>query len=407
MDKKTERSWILYDCGNSAYSMAITTALFPVFYGMLKTGGSSMDLGYVNSVAGIIIALIAPILGTLADHKGKKKRFFSFFFLLGIITTAALGIAPMEMVNLITILFVLTNVGFSGSLIFYDAFLIDVTTDERMDDVSSKGFGYGYIASIIPFGISLAVIYLLGMSKPIGYQISFMITALWWGLFTIPLLKNVKQIYYVENTKNVIRSSFKQLFDTMKQIQAYPVITLFLASYFLYIDGVGTIIKMVVPYAESALGKGLDMMLLLIFLLVIQIIAFPFAILYGKLAKKLGTLKMIRIGIVTYIIAVVYAYFMKSIVDIFVLGFLVASAQGGIQALSRSYFAKIIPKERSNEFFGFYNIFGKFAAIMGPFIMSAVTDLTGSARISIFGILPLFILGYLLSLKLPNFDSLD
>lgn len=402
LQKTKETSWILYDAGNSAYSMAITTALFPVYFGMFRAGEATMDLGYFNSFASIIIAILAPILGTIADYKDQKKRFFLFFFLLGIITTAALALVPFGQWQVLVGLFILTYIGFSGANIFYDAFLVDVTKDDRMDAVSTKGYAWGYIASIIPFGISLGIIYVIGLDQLLGYQIGFAITAIWWGLFTIPMLRHVKQVYYVDPEPNPIRTSFQRLGKTLSEIRKYPVIFTFLLGYFLYIDGVDTIIKMVVPYAQDVLGTELDMFLLLGFLLVIQIVAFPFALLYGKLASRFGTMKMIRVAIITYIVAVFYSYFLSGFRDIFVLGFFIASAQGGIQALSRSYYARIIPKENSNEFFGFYNIFGKFAAILGPFIMALIQDITGKARFSILGILPLFIIGFMITLKLPD-----
>ncbi len=399
---KQEKSWILYDCGNSAYSIAITTALLPIYFGMFKSG-QSMDLGYFNSIASIFIAIVSPILGTIADYKDKKKRFFIFFFLLGVVFTAALAIVPYGQWKMLATFYILTSLGFAGANIFYDSFLVDVTDDERMDKVSTKGFAYGYIASIIPFGISLGVVYFLGMNKFIGYQLGFVITALWWGALTIPMLKNVKQVYYVEPEPKPIVNSFKRLGKTFGNIRKLKIVLMFLIAYFFYIDGVGTIIKMCVPYAEQVLGgDSLDMFILLGILLVIQIVAFPFAILYGTLAKKYSAKKMIIVGIFTYMIACVFAYFISNVYHIFILGILIGSAQGGIQALSRSYYAKIIPKENSNEFFGFYNIFGKFAAILGPLLMSLTTDLTGNARYSIISIIPLFIIGLIIFISLPT-----
>lgn len=397
--KKLERNWILYDCANSAYSMAITTALFPVYFGL--NNPASMNLGYYNSLASIIVALISPVLGTIADYKDQKKRFFMFFFLTGVFFTLALALVPQKNYSLLALVYMFTVIGFSGANVFYDAFLIDVTTNERMDRVSTLGYAYGYIASIIPFGISLAVIYIVGMDKLLGYQLGFVITALWWALLTIPMIRSIKQLHYIEPEKNYVNKSFKRLYTTFKEARQKPVIFTFLIAYFLYIDGVDTIIKMVVPYSQSVLGGSLNTMLLLGYLLVIQLIAFPFAILYGKLATKYGTLKMIRFAILTYLVSVIFAYFISSIVHIFILGFLIASAQGGIQALSRSYYARIIPKNRSNEFFGIYNIFGKFAAILGPFIMALFSDLV-SPRFSILAIIPLFLVGYIISLKLPK-----
>ncbi|MEK4252014.1 MFS transporter [Paenibacillus sp. FSL W7-1287] len=402
---KEEKSWILYDCGNSAYSMAVATALLPIVFGMFDNVGTSMDLGYFNSLASIVIAVLSPILGTIADYKDKKKRFFMFFAFLGILSTLSLAfISPDSgQWQLLIVFYVLSAIGFSGANIFYDSFLVDVTKDDRMDKVSSRGFAYGYISSVIPFGISLVLIFFLGMDKAIGYQLGFIITALWWGLLTIPMIRDVQQRYYVQPEPRPIMNSFKRLGSTIKHIRSYRTVVIFLIAYFLYIDGVDTIIKMVVPYATSVLGAdALDTFSLLGILLVIQIIAFPCAILYGNLAKKYSTRALITVGIVTYIISCIAAFFISSVWHIFILGAMIGSAQGGIQALSRSYYARIIPKENSNEFFGFYNIFGKFAAIIGPLLMSLTTTLTGNARVSIFSIIPLFIVGLLVFLALPK-----
>ena len=408
---KEEKSWILYDCGNSAYSMAVSTALLPIVFGMFDNVGSSMDLGYFNSLASIVIAVLSPILGTIADYKDKKKRFFMFFAFLGILSTLSLAfISPDSgQWQLLIVFYVLSAIGFSGANIFYDSFLVDVTSDDRMDKVSSRGFAYGYISSVIPFGISLVLIFFLGMDQAIGYQLGFIITALWWGLLTMPMIRDVQQRYYVEPEPRPILNSFKRLGSTFKSIRNYRMVVIFLVAYFCYIDGVDTIIKMVVPYATSVLGAdALNTFTLLGILLIIQIIAFPCAILYGNLAKKYSTRAMIIVGIVTYIISCIAAFFISSVWHIFVLGALIGSAQGGIQALSRSYYARIIPKENSNEFFGFYNIFGKFAAIIGPLLMSLTTTLTGNARFSILSIIPLFIIGLVVFLALPkekNYDS--
>ncbi|SET08298.1 MFS transporter [Paenibacillus sp. NFR01] len=404
---KEEKSWILYDCGNSAYSMAVTTALLPIIFGMFDNV-SSMDLGYFNSIASILVAVMSPILGTIADYKDKKKRFFIFFAALGIMATASLAfVSPASGEwQLLVLFYILSAIGFAGANIFYDSFIVDVTQDERMDKVSTRGFAFGYIFSVIPFGISLALIYVLGMDKAIGYQIGFLITALWWGLLTVPLLRDVKQRHYVEPDPRPVANSFRRLGATFANIRQHRVVFIFLLAYFFYIDGVDTIIKMVVPYATSVLGgEDLDTFTLLGILLIIQIIAFPCAILYGNLAKKYSARKMIIFGIFTYIFSCVAAFFITSVWHIFILGALIGSAQGGIQALSRSYFAKIIPKDNSNEFFGFYNIFGKFAAILGPALMSLATTLTGDASYSILAIIPLFLIGFFVFITLPEGNS--
>jgi len=402
---KEEKSWILYDCGNSAYSMAVTTALLPIVFGMFTNVSSSMDLGYFNSIASIIIAILSPILGTIADYKDTKKRFFVFFAVIGVMATASLAFVAPEsgQWQVLIVFYILSAIGFAGANIFYDSFLVDVTNDERMDKVSTRGFAFGYISSVIPFGISLVLIFIMGMDKAIGYQIGFIITAVWWGLLTVPMIRDVKQRHYIEPEPRPVVSSFKRLAGTFRNIRQHKVVFVFLIAYFFYIDGVDTIIKMVVPYATSVLGAdALDTFTLLGILLVIQIIAFPCAILYGNLAKTYSARTMIIAGIFTYIISCIAAFFITSVWHIFILGALIGSAQGGIQALSRSYYAKIIPKENSNEFFGFYNIFGKFAAIIGPAVMSLTTTLTGNAQLSILAIIPLFVIGLFVFITLPK-----
>lgn len=402
---REEKSWILVDCGNSAYSMIVTTALLPIIFGMFANVNSSMDLGYFNSLASILVAILSPILGTIADYKDQKKRFFLFFTLLGVLATAALAFVPPAsgQWRLLVFFFVLSAVGFAGSNIFYDAFLVDVASNERMDKVSSCGFAFGYISSVIPFGISLGLIFLMGMDQAVGYQIGFIITALWWGLLTLPMLRHVKQRHYIAPEPRPVVNSFKRLAATFQHIRQYKIVFIFLLAYFFYIDGVGTIIKMVVPYATSVLGgDALNTFILLGILLIIQIIAFPCALLYGNLAKRYSAGTMIIVGIITYIISCLAAYFISSVWHIFILGAMIASAQGGIQALSRSYYAKIVPKEKSNEFFGFYNIFGTFSAIVGPTIMSLTAAITGNARFSVIGIIPLFIIGLIILITLPR-----
>ena len=398
---KKELSWILYDCANSAYSMAITTALFPIYFGMI--GGNEMNLGYYNSFASIIIAILSPVLGTIADFRGMKKRLFTLFSIISIFSTLFLSFAGELGLPLLMAFFILGSVTFAGSNIFYDAFLVDVTNDERMDKISTAGFAYGYIASVIPFMFCLGAVLIFGMKNTLGYQIGFIITALWWLVLTIPMYKNVDQVYGVDPVPNPVKESFSTIFHTLKNIKKNKVVVIFLCSYFLYIDGVDTIIKMVIPYAKSVLDADkFNTLVLLGILIYVQIVAFPFAIIYGKLADKFGTKTMIKVGIITYMVSVFFAYFMSNLIHVFVLSTFIASAQGGIQALSRSYYAKIIPKENANEFFGFYNIFGKFAAIVGPFIMSLITTITHNPRYSILGIIPLFVVGYIIMLQLPK-----
>jgi len=395
---KTEKSWIFYDWANSAYSVVITAAILPIFFKTLaKNSGVSPNMadsywGYANSIATMIVAILAPILGTIGDYKGKKMQFFKLFFILGALSTAALSFTDQWMA--ILIIYMITVIGFSSANIFYDAFLIDVTTEDRMDTVSSYGFALGYIGgSTIPFVLSIGLVMFgskIGISSNLAVKISFMLTAIWWIIFTIPMLRNVKQIYYIESEKNTIRKSFERLYNTFINIRQYKRVFIFLIAYFFYIDGVNTIIKMSTVYGDSV-GVGSNSLLLA--LLMTQIVAFPFAIIYGKLAKKVGTRNMLLVGIAIYIVICFVGYNMKSAVEFWILAFLVATSQGGIQALSRSYFGKMVPKEKANEFFGFYDIFGKFAAILGPALYAMFSQITGNSRYGVLSVMLLFVIG--------------
>lgn len=397
-----EISWILYDCGNSAYSLSMDTAIFPLYFGLMA-GASTITLGFYKSLAGFIIAMLSPILGTIADYKGYKMKFFIFFNTLGALATALLGLLPITDWNILILIFIVSNIGYSASNVFYDAFLVDVTTDDRMDRVSARGFAYGYIASVIPFIISLAILFIQGQDNFGAYRISFLISAFWWTIFSLPMYKYVKQVHYIEHDPQPVRQSFIRIFQTFKEIKSYRYILIFLLSYFFYIDGVNTIIKMVVPFAQDILGaERFNAIVLLGILLVIQIIAFPCSLLFGALAKRFGSLTMIRVGTLTYLVATILASGISEMWHVFALGIIIAFAQGGIQALSRSYFAQIIPKHKSNEFFGFYNVVGKFTAILGPFLMSIIGTITGNVNLTIWGVIPLFVIGLGLSLLLPK-----
>ncbi|MRH41740.1 MFS transporter [Aquibacillus halophilus] len=407
---KTENSWMFYDWGNSAYSIIITTAVFPLFYkaAATKAGVTAVDstayLGYTIAIFTFILAMIGPILGTIADYQGLKKKFFSFFFFLGIFSTGLLAFIPSDNWLLLLICYTFAALGSTGANVFYDAFLTDVTTDDRMNRVSSRGYGLGYIGSTIPFIISIAIIILaqngvLPISASIASKIAFVITALWWGLFAIPMFKNVHQHHYIERESKIISNSFKRLGKTFKEIKKYRAVFLFLVAYFFYIDGVGTIISMSTAYG-SDLGIGTTDLLIILF--VTQVVAGPFAILYGRLADKFTGKKMLYVGIVVYIIVCIYAYFLETTLDFWILAMLVATSQGGIQALSRSYFAKLVPKKNANEFFGFYNIFGKFASIMGPLLVGVTAQITGKSNMGVFSLVILFIIGIIVLAFVPD-----
>lgn len=403
---KQERSWILQDFGNSAYSIAITTALLPVFY---KTyAAQSLDptdatayWGYANSFATVLIVILAPILGNLADYKGYKKKFFNFFVMLAIVSTAALSLIGENQWVLALSIYVITVIGSTGASIFYDAFLTDVTTDEKMDMISSQGFGFGYLGGTVGFGISMALIVMapsIGMPTSLATKIAFIITALWWLVFSIPFFKNVHQNYWIEGKPEKAAKVFRKLQGTFREIFRDRNLLLFFIAYFFYIDGVHTIISMATPIAID-LKLGLSDTELLMILLVIQLVAFPFAILYGWLSKRVGSHVMIMIGILTYVGIAIFGLFLDTRLDFLILAFMVATAQGGIQALSRSFFGKLIPKTKSAEYFGVFNIFGKISSIFGPLLMGIVTQTTGNIRYGILSLGILFVLGLVFFLK--------
>jgi MFS transporter, UMF1 family len=406
---KIEKSWALYDWGNSAYSMTVTSTILPLYFkAVFANGGGDLALstaywGYANSIATLLLAVLAPILGTLADYKGYKMKFFGLFFALGVTFTALLAVVPDTHWPMLLVFYILTAIGFSGSLVFYDAFLVDITTEDRMDRVSSLGYAVGYIGSTIPFILCMAIVMLAQSGKiPLtvtgASKLSFVITAIWWGLFTIPMLKRVKQVHGIEVEPNPIKKSFSRIGKTFKNIRGHKTLFLFLIAYFFYIDGVDTIIKMATSYGADL---GISTTNLLLILLVTQFVAFPSAILFGWLAGKFPGKTMLYVGILVYTFICIYAYFLDSTLDFWILAILVGTSQGGIQALSRSYFGKLVPKENNNEFFGFYNIFGKFAAIMGPFLVGIVTQMTGKTNNGVFSIIILFIIGGAILMKVP------
>ena len=308
------------------------------------------------------------------------------------------------------VLYIASALGFAGANIFYDSFLTDVTTRERMDWVSSSGFAYGYIGSTIPFVLGMAAIMgyrVLGFTSSVpAVRIAFVITGLWWGLFTIPLLRHVRQLHFIAPSPSPVRDSFRRIAGTLREIRRHRNAFLFLAAYFFYIDGVDTIIKMATVFGTDI---GISANMLLVILLVIQIVAFPFALLYGRLARTVSARTMLFAGIGVYTVIVITAFFLPLLPTpgarlgmFWVLSLLVATSQGGIQALSRSFYGRLIPAERSAEFFGFYNIFGKFAAIMGPFLVGFFSVLTRRSNVGVLSLIVLFVIGGVLLTRVKD-----
>jgi UMF1 family MFS transporter len=401
---REEKSWILYDVANSAFSLIMLTSVMPLFFQNVASKGltdtaATANWGYGNSIASLILAIMAPVLGTFSDYPGARKKFFSFFMILGVISTLAMTGVPAGSWVLAIVLFILGRLGFGGGNLFYDAFLPDVTKPKRMDRVSAWGFGWGYIGSTVPF-LMIIAFFSFSSLLPDGfsvYQAGFLITGIWWFFFSLPLLKNVNQKHSVEKKEHPVKASFLRLFRVFREIRQYRSVFIFLLAYFFYIDGVDTIIVMAISYGREMGLTGENMIPVL---LMIQVVAFPFALLYGKLAERFGTRPMLLTGIGVYLFISVLAFFIPSLENpalklglFWALAFLVATSQGGVQSLSRSFFAKLIPENRSGEFFGFYNIFGKFALILGPLLMGLVGNLTGHSRYGVLSLVLLFAAG--------------
>lgn len=407
---KPEKSWALYDWGNSAYSIIITTAVFPLFYKAAATDAgveladSTAYLSYTIAIFTFILAMLGPLLGTIADYEGMKKKFFTAFFLLGTISTAMLAFVPEGQWLWLLICYVFAALGATGANLFYDAFIVDITTEKRMNRVSAFGYGLGYIGSTIPFALAILIILLaqnevLPLSVTNASRLAFLITAVWWALFSIPLFRHVKQHHFIKREASPVVQSFRRLNKTIREIRQYRALFLFLIAYFFYIDGVGTIISLSTAYGTDL---GLSATSLLIVLFATQVVAAPFAILYGKLSDRFTGKKMLYVGICVYIIVCVYAVFIETIMDFWILAMLVATSQGGIQALSRSYFGKLVPKQNANEFFGFYNIFGKFAAITGPLLVGVTSQITGNSSLGVLSLVVLFVIGLTVLVFVPE-----
>ena len=394
-----ERAWILYDVGNSAFVLLVAT-LIPIFFNALAEEGglSSVDYlaywGYAASAVTVITAVLSPILGTLADTRGFKKPIFILCLVVGVAGCCAMGVAKTWLPFLL--IFVFAKVGFSGSLVFYDSMLSDVTTPDRMDVVSSRGYAWGYIGSCVPFVVCLALVLgsgAIGLSQMTALNIALFITAAWWLAMTLPLLKTYRQLHYVEVEKHAIRQSFARIGHTLRHLHEDKQVFWFLLAFFCYIDGVYTIIDMATAYGTAL---GLDTTGLLLALLVTQLVAFPAALIFGRLSAKYPSTTLIPVCIAAYAGIALFAFFLTQQWQFWVLAFVVGMFQGGVQALSRSHFAKIIPPEKSGEYFGLFDICGKGASFLGTMIVSVGSQLTGSANVGVGSLIVLFIVGFVL-----------
>ena len=406
---KPEKSWILYDVANSAFIL-IVTATIPIYFRSIATEQGvpahviTAWFGGATSIAVLLLALIAPVLGAIADYRGMKKKMFGLF--LGIGLLGGLSLAVTTQWQAFVIMFILARIGYSACNVFYDSMLIDVASDERMDMVSSSGYAWGYIGSTIPFILGIALIFTLpfGMGVQTATQLSFVITIIWWGVLTIPLFKDVKQVYSLDPQPRIVKSSFIRVGLTLKKIYKDKKLFYYILGYFMYINGVYTIMSQATNFGGEI---GIDDNLMIVALLTTQFVAFPFAILAGRLAKKFGPLKLIKFYMIVYTFVAILGFQLSQAWEFWLLAIIVGMAQGGIQALSRSYFGRLVPKNESNEYFGFFDIFGKFSDAIGPAFITVPAILFQSARPGILALIILFIGGYIMIDKVDKMNKAE
>ena len=399
-DKMTrlEKRWVLYDVGNSAFTLLISTILPIYFNGLAESAGLSdaqylAFWGYAASFVTVVVAVLGPTLGAIADLPDMKKKLFTLCVAVGVIGCAVMG-ALSSWVWFLGC-FIIAKIGYSASLVFYDSMLTDVTTPERMDKVSAVGYAFGYAGSCIPFVVSLVIVLgyeAIGLTLGAAMLIAFLINAGWWLCCTLPLLARYRQKYSIPAEGHMVAGAFRRLGETFRDIQGNKQVLWFLIAFFLYIDGVYTIIDMATAYGQAL---GLDSTGLLLALLVTQIVAFPFALLFGWLSRRVDTALLVSIAIVAYIGIAAYAIFLRSQAQFWILAVWVGMFQGGIQSLSRSYFGKIIPPEKSGEYYGLLDICGKGASFVGTFLVSLMTQISGSTSVGVMVIAPLILLGFL------------
>ena len=392
-----EKKWIMYDIGNSAFTLLVST-IMPIYFNFLADSAHISETnylafwGYATSIATIITAILGPILGTASDFKGWKKKLFMVALLIGALGCILLGFTSSWLWFLC--LFVIAKSAYSLSLVFYDSMLIDITTPERMDNVSAKGYAWGYIGSCIPFIASLALVLFyeqLSLTMETAMSICFLLIALWWLLLSVPLILGYHQTYYLEKENHYVKASFLRLKNIFVDLKKNPKVLFFLIAFFFYIDGVYTIIDMATAYGTAL---GLDTTGLLLALLLTQIVAFPAALIFGKLSSSIENTKLIKICIFAYFLIALYGITLQQQYQFWILAAGVGIFQGAIQSLSRSYYAKIIPANRSGEYFGLYDICGKGASFMGTTLVSLISQVTGMMNIGVGSLAIMFFIGF-------------
>ena len=392
----------MYDWANSAFATTVMAAVLPVYYSQvagvdLPGNTATVYWGYTTAGALLITALLAPIMGAIADYSGTKKKLLMTFAALGIFATALLYFVTTGDWLMASLFFILGNIGFATSEVFYNSLLPHIASPEKMDQVSTKGYALGYLGGGILLGINVLMIELMS-DKILATRLSFVTVSIWWAIFTIPILRNVREPKVKENIGphiNPFVGGFKRVATTFKELRSYRELFLFLVAFWIYNDGIGTIIKMATIYGAEI---GIDQTALIGALLMTQFVGIPFSFAFGRLAKYIGTKNSILLGLFVYTMISIGGYFMETALHFWILAFLVGTVQGGTQALSRSLFGSMLPKSKTGEFYGFYGMSSKFAGIVGPLVFAIVSQIAGSSRLSILSLIVFFILGaFLLS----------
>ena len=408
-------SWALYDWANSAFATTVLAGFFPLFFKKYWSAGSDVtvstfQLGVANAVASLVVAVLAPILGAIADRSGARKRYLLLFAGMGVVMTGSLALVAQGQWPYAVAIYMFALVGFSGANVFYDALILDAAPHGKIDRVSAFGFALGYLGGGVLFSVNVAMTLWpasFGLADATAaVKVSFLSVAVWWALFSLPLLLYFREVPLSERVTgwSAVKSGLAQLAGTFRALRHMRVVLVFLLAYWLYIDGVHTVIRMAVDYG---LAIGLNANDLIVALLLTQFIGFPSALVFGRLGERIGAKTGILIGLVVYIFVCVWGYSMRESWEFYVLAGTIGLVQGGVQALSRGLYARLIPANKSGEFFGFYNMLGKFAAILGPLIMGAVSITTGDPRLSILAIIVLFVAGGALLLSVNEGDGVE
>ncbi len=403
--KRAQFGWVMYDWGNSAFATTVMGSILPNYFAAyIATEGALAIWGYTVAIGSLIAAVISPLLGAIADFRGSKKKFMAFFIALGVISTALMYLIDQPGDQLLaSVLYILGTIGFAGSLVFYDALLPHVADEDEMDQVSSRGYALGYIGGGLLLLINVLMIFLgpsllPGMDETeatkLMMRLSLASVAVWWAVFSIPIFRRVKEpprmVETSEIGQNMLTVGFRRLFTTLKDITRFRDLFWFFLTFFVYANGIGTIITMAVAFGTDL---GFGTMILIGTLLMVQFVAAPFSILFGKLAKKLGVKKSISLSLMVYTLISIVGYFMSKEWHFLLLGFGVAMVQGGSQALSRSLVGQLMPRSKTAEFYGFFSVSEKFNTVVGPFVMAVITQLTGDGRWGIVSLVIFFVLG--------------